>query len=109
MHYSPPDSSVLEILQGRILEGIAIFFSRGLSDPGMESLSPALQADFSVSHREAKLTGCHRFLFQFVVHPGMGTGLPISLCVLVTQSYPTLCNPLDCIAYQAPLSIEFSK
>ena len=92
MHYSPPDSSVLEILQGRILEGIAIFFSRGLSDPGMESLSPALQADFSLSHREAKLTGCHRFLFQFVVHPGMGTGLPyISVCV----SYSVISDSLQ--------------
>ena len=90
--YSPPDSSVLEILQGRILEGIAIFFSRSLSDPGMESLSLALQADFLLSHREAKLTGCHRFLFQFVVHPGMGTGLPyISVCV----SYSVISDSLQ--------------
>ena len=109
MDYSPPDSSVLEILQGRLLEGIAIFFSRSLSDPGMESLSPALQADFLLSHREAKLTGCHRFLFQFVVHPGMGTGLPyISVCVSYSVISDSL-QPLGCIAYQAPLSIEFSR
>ena len=32
---------------------------------------------------------------------------PIS--VLVTQPCPTLCDPIDCIAHQAPLSMEFSK
>ena len=25
------------------------------------------------------------------------------------QSCPTLCNPVDCIAHQAPLSMEFSR
>ena len=29
--------------------------------------------------------------------------------VLVTQSCPTLCNPMDCIAHQALLSLEFSR
>ena len=28
---------------------------------------------------------------------------------LVTQSCPTLCDPMDCIAQQAPLSMEFSR
>ena len=28
---------------------------------------------------------------------------------LVAQSYPTLCNPMDCIACQAPLSMGFSR
>ena len=27
----------------------------------------------------------------------------------VTQSCPTLCDPMDCTAYQAPLSIGFSR
>ena len=27
----------------------------------------------------------------------------------VTQSCPTLCHPMNCIACQAPLSMEFSK
>ena len=44
----PPGSSVREILQARILEWVVISFfpSPGdLPDPGIESRSPALQAD----------------------------------------------------------------
>ena len=29
------------------------------------------------------------------------------VCVLDAQSWPTLCDPIDCIAYQAPLSMGF--
>ena len=29
--------------------------------------------------------------------------------VLVTQLCPTLCDPMDCIACEAPLSMEFSR
>ena len=29
--------------------------------------------------------------------------------VLVAQSCPTLCNPMECVAYHAPLSMEFSR
>jgi len=36
MDHSPPDSSVYGILQARILEWIAMPYSRDLSDPGME-------------------------------------------------------------------------
>ena len=43
---SPPGSSVHGILQPRILESVAIPFSRGFPDPGIEPGSPALQADF---------------------------------------------------------------
>ena len=45
MYWSPPGSSVLGILQARILEWLAIPFSRGPSDPGINPGSPALQAD----------------------------------------------------------------
>ena len=45
MDCSPPGSSVHGIFQARVLEWIAISFSRGSSDPGIESGSPALQAD----------------------------------------------------------------
>ena len=31
-----------------------------------------------------------------------------ALC-LVTQSCPTLCNPMDCVAHQAPLSMGFFR
>ena len=44
MDYSPPGSCVQGILQARILEWVAISYSRG-SSAGMEPGSPALQAD----------------------------------------------------------------
>ena len=35
---------------------------------------------------------------------------PKYVCVLITKSCPTLCNPMDCIvACQTPLSMEFSR
>ena len=42
---SPPGSSVYGILQARILEWVAISFSRGFSQPRDRTQSPALQAD----------------------------------------------------------------
>ena len=45
MDGSPPGSSVHGILQARILEWVAISFSRGSSNLGIEHGSPALQAD----------------------------------------------------------------
>ena len=42
MDCSPPGSSVHRILQARILEWVALPYSRGYSDPGMEPRSPAL-------------------------------------------------------------------
>ena len=45
MDCSPPGSSVLEILQARILEWVASSCSRGSSRPRLEPGSPALQAD----------------------------------------------------------------
>ena len=44
MDCSRPDSSVSGISQARILECVAILFSRGSSHPGIEPGSPALQA-----------------------------------------------------------------
>ena len=46
MDWSPPGSSVHGILQARILEWVAIPFSRGSPNPGIEPRSPAVQADF---------------------------------------------------------------
>ena len=44
MDCSPPNS-VHGILEARILEWVAILFSGGLPDPGVEPRSPTLQAD----------------------------------------------------------------
>jgi len=41
----PPGSSVHGILQVRILEWVAVPFSRGSSNPGVKPRSPALQVD----------------------------------------------------------------
>ena len=48
-------SSVHGILQARILEWVAIPFSRGSSDPGIELAAPALQVDSSPSEPLGKL------------------------------------------------------
>ena len=40
---------------------------------------------------------------ELVINPGL------CVCVLVAQSCPTLCNPMDCIACQAHLSMRISR
>jgi len=45
MNCSPPGSSVHAVSQARILGWVAISFSRGSSDPGIEPVSPAWQVD----------------------------------------------------------------
>ena len=56
MACSPPSSSVHGILQVRILEWVAILFSRGTSQPGpgIKPQSPALQADSLPSEAPGK-------------------------------------------------------
>ena len=54
MDCSPPGSSVHGISQARILEWVAIPFSRDLPDPGIEPWSPALQADYLPSEPPGK-------------------------------------------------------
>ena len=55
MDRSPPGSSVHGVLQARILEWVAIPFSRDLPDPGIEPRSPALQADSLLSEPPGNL------------------------------------------------------
>ena len=47
-------SSVHEIFQARVLEWVAISFSRGSPNPGIEPGSPALQADTLLSEPPEK-------------------------------------------------------
>ena len=54
MDCSPPGSSVYGILQARILEWVAIPFSRDLSDLGIKPGSPTLQADSLLSELPEK-------------------------------------------------------
>ena len=51
MDCSPPGSPVRGISQARILEWVAISFSRGLPDPEIEPRSPALQVVSCIAGR----------------------------------------------------------
>ena len=55
MDCNQPGSSVNGILLARILEWVAIPFSRDLPDPGIEPRSPALQADSLLSEPPGNL------------------------------------------------------
>ena len=46
---SPPGSSVQGISQARIVEWVAISFSRDFPDPGIEPVSPAAAGGFSTT------------------------------------------------------------
>ena len=68
-------SSVHGILQARILEWVAIPYSRGSSQRGMEPKSPALQADsLPFEHQGSLEQGC---------------------CSVI-KSCLTFCDPMDC-------------
>ena len=56
MDCSPPGTSVHGVFQARILEWVAIPFSRDSPEPGIELRSPALQANSSHSEPPGKLT-----------------------------------------------------
>ena len=52
--YSPPDFSVYGIFQARILEWVAIYYSRNLPDSGIKPVSPALAARFFITEPPGK-------------------------------------------------------
>ena len=60
MDCSPSGSSVHGILQARILEWIAIPFSRDLPNPGIKLGFPALQVDSLPSKPPGSAEGCVR-------------------------------------------------
>ena len=76
MDCSPPDFSVQVILQARILEWVAIPFSRGSSPPRYQTRSPELQVLFTVRVPKEALAY-------------VSVQLSCSLC-------PTLCDPMNC-------------
>ena len=57
MNCNTPGSSVYGILQARVLEWVAILFSRETSDPGIEPTSPALQMNSLLSEPPGKTNG----------------------------------------------------
>ena len=121
MDCSPPGSSVHGILQARILEGVAITFSRekDLINPRSKSGSPALQADSLPSEPPGKpLSGvirnilgilwedilvdedelqlCHSRQTECMSPPVYWEVWSYKLCYAKSlQSCPTLCDPID--------------
>ena len=77
---SPSGSSVLGILQARILEWVAISFSRGSSQP----------------KNQARVSFIARQILCY-------WATNISPCCSVTHSCPTLCNPMDCSTLGFPV------
>ena len=67
---SPPGSPVHGILQARILEWAAIPFPGDLPDPGIETRSPALQADSLLTEPSGK-SGGHVPTFLLDICPGV--------------------------------------
>ena len=63
MDRSPPGSSVHEISQARILERVAISFSRDIPDPGTEFMSHALADSSPLSHQKVR-----SLLLTIVIH-----------------------------------------
>ena len=93
-----PGSSDNGILQSRILERVAISFSRSFptqeSNPGLLHCRQIL---YPLSYERSPVVGIREYQLQCKVK------------VLVPQSCPTLCNPMGCVACQAPLSMGFPR
>jgi len=69
---SPPGFSVHGIFQARILQWVAISFSRDFPDPGMEPVSPALAGGFTEppGNPNTRLVGSNSRLPTPVFWPG---------------------------------------
>ena len=83
MDCSPPGSSVLEILQARILEWVAIPFSRGSSWPR----DPNHVSWVSCISRRILYRLSNRYLIGIHAHARLGVGpcLPYTLCFINPQ------------------------
>jgi len=72
MNSSPPSSSVHRILQARILEWVAISYSRGFSWPrdrtGLLAVSPALAGEFFAPEPPGKPLGKEVLLFLWITY-----------------------------------------
>ena len=68
MDYSPPGSSVRGISQARILEWLAISFSRGSSWPGIKHESPALAGGYFLYENSIGLS--KKFIWVFHILRG---------------------------------------
>ena len=78
MDCSLPGFSVHRILQARILEWVAVSFSRGISHSGMEPGAPALQADSLLSEPLGAPIGqsYQKFTSEKVITVVLSIGVP---------------------------------
>ena len=85
---TPPGSSVHGIFHSRILEGLAISFSREFPNPGIKPWSPALQADSLPTELLGK--PCTALTYSFLnwepVHCFMsGSNCCFLICIQISQ------------------------
>ena len=98
---SPPGFSVHGILQARLLEWVAISSSRESSQPRNWTLISCISCigRWILYHQ-------HHLESPQISHEMKWSEVKWSE---VSQSCPTLCDPMDCVAYQASPSIGFSR
>ena len=89
--HSLSGSSVHGILQARILEWVAILFSRGSSQPRDRTWVSCIAGGFFTTRAISELSKCE------------------SANAKLLQSCYTWCKPMNCVAHQAPLSMGFSR
>ena len=68
MDCSPKGSSVRGILQARILEWVAISFSRGSSVPGIKSASLVLASGFITTEPLGNVFFLKFFISYYIIH-----------------------------------------
>ena len=89
--YDPMDYTVHGILQARIQEWVAVPFSRGLPNPGIEPRSPTLQADSLSAEPQGKPkntgVGSHSLLQGTFPTQGLNPGLPKCRQILYQLSH----------------------
>ena len=85
MDCSPPDSTIHGIFQARILEWVAIFYSRGSSWPRDRTWVSC------VGFFTAEPSGKPIYKIYGIMQNGK-----LCVCAKLLQSCLTLCNPMDC-------------
>ena len=104
-----PGSSVHGILQARILEWVAIPFSRGSSQPsGIKSRSPALQADSLLSGPPRNITICKFWLQEIMRNLETEAKFTLSLCLSLPHPFPPSLSHSLFLSLSLPLCLSLS-
>ena len=117
MDWSLPGSSVHRIFQARVLEQVAVPFSRGSSQPGDQTQVSCIAGGFftDCTTRVCALNMCETYRLRrlcraYTEKPKFSLQcFPLFTAAAKSlQSCPTLCDPMDCTC-QAPPSMGFSR